>query len=99
VPTFTGEGAVLAIDLERPLAAADAASRLAKVPGLEVVAHDRGALRTRASTGRENVLVGRIRGAARPPGLVLWLAHDTQLLTASNAVRLAERRPAAPPPA
>ena len=67
------------------------------MPGLEVVSHDRAGLRTRASTGRETVLVGRIRDAARAPGLILWIASDTQRLTALNAVRLAELRPAAPP--
>jgi aspartate-semialdehyde dehydrogenase len=96
VPTFTGEGAVLAVDLERALPAAEAAAALAKAPGIEVVSQDRGGLRTRASTGRDSVVVGRIRDAARAPGLVLWLAADTQRLTALNAVRLAELRLALP---
>lgn len=99
IPTFTGEGAVLAVETARPLDAGEVAARLAKVPGLEVVAHDRGGLRTRASTGRDAVLVGRIRPAAGGTGLVLWLAADTQRLTARNAVRLAELRLAAEPDA
>jgi aspartate-semialdehyde dehydrogenase len=99
IPTFTGEGAVLAVDLERPLGAEEAAARLAKAPGLEVVGHDRAGLRTRAATGRDAVVVGRIREAARAPGLVLWIASDTQRLTAANAVRLAELRPDEPAPA
>lgn len=96
IPTFTGEGAVLAIETERPLDADEAAALLAKAPGVEVVTHDRSGLRTRAATGREAVVVGRIRNAARAPGLVLWMASDTQRLTAANAVRLAQLRPAAP---
>ena len=97
IPTFSGEGALLAVETERPLAAAEAATRLAKAPGIEVVSHDRGALRTRASSGRESVLVGRIRDAARSPGLLLWLTADSQRLTALNAVRLAELRTAQGP--
>jgi aspartate-semialdehyde dehydrogenase len=96
IPTFTGEGAVLAVDLERALPAAAAEAALAKAPGIEVASQDRGGLRTRASTGRECVVVGRIREAAREPGLVLWLVADTQRLTALNAVRLAELRLALP---
>jgi len=97
IPTFTGEGAVVAVDTERPLDAGTVAARLAKAPGVEVVAHDRAGLRTRAATGHDAVVVGRIRNAARPQGLVLWIACDTQRLTAANAVRLAQLRPAAPP--
>jgi aspartate-semialdehyde dehydrogenase len=92
VPTFTGEGAVLSVELERPLAPGAAAALLAKAPGVEVVSHDRGGLRTRASTGRASVLVGRIRASATEGGLIVCLAADTQRLTAANAVRLAEAR-------
>jgi len=97
IPTFTGEGAVIRVETARPLAAEEAAARLAKAPGLEVVAHDRAGLRTRAATGRDTVVVGRIRAAARRQGIVLWIASDTQRLTAANAVHLAAPRPAAPP--
>ena len=92
IPTFTGEGAVIVVGLERELSAEAASAHLGKVQGLEVVSLDRGGLRTRATTGRENVVVGRVREAARTPGLILWLASDTQRLTARNAVRLAEQR-------
>ena len=37
-------------------------------------------------------MVGRIRESAGGAGLILWLAVDTQRLTALNAVRLAELR-------
>lgn len=94
VPTFTGEGAVLSIASERTAQASEIAAWLAKAQGVEVVAPGPGGLRTRAATGRESVLVGRIRATAHGR-LRLWLAADTQRLTADNAVRLAERRNAA----
>ena len=94
IPTFTGEGAVLVIATERPVDPSEAAAWLSKAPGVEVLSEDRDALRTRASTGRESVLVGRIRKMS-DGGLQLWLTADTQRLTALNAVRLAERRTAA----
>lgn len=98
IPTFTGEGAVVRVETERPVDPAEVAAWLSKTPGVEVASQDRGALRTRAATGRESVVVGRIR-ATHGGALQLWLAADTQRLTAANAVRLAERRVAAPAPA
>ena len=92
IPTFTGEGASLALETERPLAPGDAAALLAKVPGLEVAEQDLDGLRTRATTGRDEVLVGRMRSASDGAGLLLWLAADTQRLTAENAVALARAK-------
>jgi aspartate-semialdehyde dehydrogenase len=91
IPTFSGEGASLRVETGRPLGPADALACWAKAPGVEVVGPDAGALRTRASAGREAVLVGRVRPGATG-GLLFWLAADTQRLSALNAARLAEAR-------
>jgi len=91
IPTFSGEGASLRVETERPFAPADALDCWAKTPAVEVVGPDAGTLRTRASTGREVVLVGRVRAGAEG-GLLLWLVADTQRLSAQNAARLAEAR-------
>ncbi len=91
IPTFTGEGALLSLGFEAATKPADVEACLGSAAGVEALGANPAALRTRAATGREDVLVGRVR--PQPAGRIqLWLAADTQRLTADNAVRLAERR-------
>lgn len=93
VPTFRGDGAVLAVETERPLAADEARAALAKAPGVRVWPSASGPS-TRTSVGHDGVLVGRVREvSAGGSALQLWLAADHLRLTAANAVKLAEVRP------
>jgi aspartate-semialdehyde dehydrogenase len=93
VPTFSGDGAALTLEFERPLAPDDARSALAKAPGVELWEGTMPGPATRATTGRESVLVGRLRAdPTRERGLMLWLAADSVRLAAMNAVKLAEAR-------
>jgi aspartate-semialdehyde dehydrogenase len=95
VPAFAGEGSVLAIETDRPMAVDEAAQRLAAAPGVDVW-NGEAAPSTREAVGRDEVLVGRLRadetsvdGAG---GLLLWLAADPVRLAASNAVKLLRTR-------
>jgi len=93
VPTFSGDGAALALEFERGLTPDDARSALAKAPGVELWEGITPGPPTRATTGRDSVLVGRVRGdLTKEHGLLLWLAADSVRLAATNAVRLAEAR-------
>ena len=93
VPTFSGDGAALALEFELALASDDARSVLAKAPGVELWEGATPGPATRATTGRDSVLVGRLRAdPTRERGLVLWLAADSVRLAATNAVKLAEAR-------
>jgi aspartate-semialdehyde dehydrogenase len=93
VPTFSGDGAALALEFELALAPDEARSALAKAPGVELWEGATTGPATRATTGRDCVLVGRLRAdPTRERGLVLWLAADSVRLAAMNAVKLAEAR-------
>lgn len=93
VPTFCGHGASLALETAREVRAADAVEALRSAPGVEVWDKGPGPT-TRASAGRSEVLVGRVREDPTRPGrgLLLWLAADALRLAATNAVQLAEAR-------
>ncbi len=93
VPTFAGDAATLWIETEAALDPREARELLAKAPGVELWDLDAEGPNTRATAGRDVVLVGRLR---RDPscerGLLLWLAGDTLRLAAVNGVKLAEAR-------
>ena len=92
VPTFVGEGSVLAIQTARPLSVEDARGILEKAPGVDLSDPGR-APSTREAAGRDRVLVARVR---RDPscerGLLLWLATDGLRLVASEVLRIVETR-------
>jgi len=91
VPTFTGDGAILAIETSRPLALADARALLAKAPGVSVVDEAGAGPSTRTSAGQEEVLVGRLRrDPSHERGLLLWIAADALCVAARNGALLAE---------
>jgi len=93
VPTFSGDGAALALEFELALAPDEARNALAKAPGVELWEAVIPGPATRATTGRDSVLVGRLRAdPTRERGLMLWLAADSVRLAAMNAVKLAEAR-------
>jgi len=93
VPTFSGIGASLAVELARDAAPEDVRAALLEAPGVEL--RDPAALgpTTRDAAARDQVLVGRLRrDPTSPRGMLLWLAADPVRLTATNAVRIAEAR-------
>jgi len=93
VPVFVGQGSTLAIETERPIDPKQAEALLATSPGVEVWEDHADAVTTRAASGRDEVLIGRVR---RDPscenGLLLWVASDALRMAASNAVALAVSR-------
>lgn len=93
VPIFAGVGASLAIETERAATPEELLDVLAKAAGLDLWDDALPGPTTRDPTGRELVLVGRVReDPTREGGLLLWLAADPVRLAAANAVRLAEAR-------
>jgi aspartate-semialdehyde dehydrogenase len=93
VPTFTGDGASLAVETQSALDAARASEILAKATGVSLAQEDPRGPSTRSCSGSELVRVGRVRpDPTAPHGLLLWTAADAVRLAASNAVRLAEAR-------
>ena len=93
VPTFVGFGASVALETERALDPALAEGVLGKAPGLERWDDAADGATLRAASGRDVVLVSRVRrDPSAETGLLLWLACDTLRLAADNAVRLAVSR-------
>ena len=93
VPTFTGDGASLAIETQAALGVVRACEILAKAAGVSLAQDDPRGPSTRSCSGSELVRVGRLRpDPSTAHGLLLWTAADAVRLAASNAVRLAEAR-------
>jgi aspartate-semialdehyde dehydrogenase len=93
VPTFLGLGATLEIETAAPLSAAEAGAALGKARGVDVWSEEVAGPTLRAASGRDTVLVGRVReDSTRGNSLALWLACDPVCLAAANAVKLAEAR-------
>jgi len=93
VPTFSGSGASIAVEVAEELSAGELSELLAKSPGVSLPGDAMRSPTIREAVESETVLVGRIR---RDPscerGLLFWLAADPVRLAASNAVQLAETR-------
>ncbi|HZZ86831.1 MAG TPA: Asd/ArgC dimerization domain-containing protein [Caulobacteraceae bacterium] len=88
VPVFTGHSLSMNVEFERPLSVEDATAILARAPGVALA----DVPNPLAATGRDPVLVGRIR---RDPtvehGLVLFATGDNLRKGAAlNAVQIAE---------
>jgi aspartate-semialdehyde dehydrogenase len=93
VPTFSGLGASLAVELGKPADPADVRAALLDAPGLELWDPEAPGPSTRDAGSRTRVLVGRLRrDPTGPAGVLLWLAADPVRLAATNAVRIAEAR-------
>jgi len=94
VPVFRAHSEAINIETERPLSPERARDILREAPGVEVVddpASGRYPMPLEA-TGRDDVLVGRIRrDASIENGLDLWISGDQLLKGAAlNAVQIAE---------
>jgi aspartate-semialdehyde dehydrogenase len=93
VPTFSGTGASIAVEVGEELSVAELRELLAKAPGVAVPGDEMPSPTLREAVESELVLVGRIRrDPSSERGLLFWLAADPVRLAASNAVRLAESR-------
>jgi aspartate-semialdehyde dehydrogenase len=93
VPVFAGLGAALSIETERDLSAGEAEDLLRKAPGVDLAEEGDTTPTTRAVVGRDEVLVGRLRGdPSAERGLHLWLVADPMRLAASHAIQLAVLR-------
>lgn len=99
VPVYRAHAEAIHAEFARPAGETEARAVLADAPGVRVV-DDRAANRfptPRGASGRDEVLVGRIRAdASRPGGLALFLAGDQiRKGAALNAVQIAEALAAA----
>jgi aspartate-semialdehyde dehydrogenase len=93
VPTFSGTGASVAVEVAEELSAGELSELLVKSPGVAVPGDGMPSPTLREAAESEMVLVGRIRSDPTcERGLLFWLAADPVRLAASNAVRLAESR-------
>jgi len=93
VPTFLGLGSLLHVVTREPLAPDEARGLLTKAPGVELWPETDAGPSLREATGRDEVLVGRLRSDPTVSnGLRLWIASDAVCLAAGNAVKLAEAR-------
>lgn len=94
VPVVNAHSESIALELERPMTPARARELLSRAPGVELV-DDFGAGRYPqpiAASGRDAVLVGRIReDLGNPGGLLMWVVADNLRKGAAlNAVQIAE---------
>jgi len=93
VPTFSGTGASIAVEVAEDLSPAELSELLAKSPGVALPGDAMSSPTIRDAVESELVLVGRIRSdPSSERGLLFWLAADPVRLAANNAVRLAESR-------
>jgi aspartate-semialdehyde dehydrogenase len=93
VPTFVGLGASLCLETREEATASEVADILRKAPGVDIWPEADPGPNTRAATGLDRVLVGRLRrDSSTYRGLQLWLAADPIRLAASHAVQLAAMR-------
>jgi aspartate-semialdehyde dehydrogenase len=94
VPVVNGHSESIAIELERPMTAAEARAILASAPGVKVVDDFAAGLYPTPldADDRDEVLVGRIReDLGNPGGLLLWVVGDNlRKGAATNAVQIAE---------
>jgi aspartate-semialdehyde dehydrogenase len=88
VPVLVGHAQAVWVETAEPLSPAAAREVLSSAPHVEVA----GAPTPREAAGRDEVLVGRIRGdATSKRGLALWIVNDNLRKGAAlNAVQIAE---------
>lgn len=93
VPAFVGQASTLCIETSRPLDPKETLDHLAHADGVELWVQDVLGPNLRAASGRDRVIVGRVRrDHSRGNGLLLWLVADALRLSATNAVALATAR-------
>lgn len=93
VPVVNGHSESVAIECERPISAKQARALIEGAPGVSVVDDGRGAYPTPLdASGRDEVLVGRIRDdLGNPGGVMMWIVGDNlRKGAATNAVQIAE---------
>lgn len=94
VPVANAHAESIAVEFERPLTAARARELLARAPGVELVDDFAEGIYPQPihASGRDAVLVGRVReDIGNPGGLMLWVVGDNLRKGAAlNAVQIAE---------
>jgi aspartate-semialdehyde dehydrogenase len=94
VPVVNAHSESVAIECERPISAQEARALLEGAPGLRVVDDfERGVYPTPLdASGKDDVLVGRIReDLGSPGGVMMWIVGDNlRKGAATNAVQIAE---------
>ena len=92
VPVLNAHAESIAIELERPMTAARARKLLASAAGVELIDDDRGYPQPIHASGRDAVMVGRVReDVGNPGGLLMWVIGDNLRKGAAlNAVQIAE---------
>jgi aspartate-semialdehyde dehydrogenase len=90
VPVYVGQVSALTLTWDRPVDAADAATQLAKAPGVELWNANVEGPNLRAVAGRDVVVASHPEpDAAEPDALFLWAVGDLLRLAAVNAAALA----------
>jgi aspartate-semialdehyde dehydrogenase len=94
VPVVNVHAESIALELERPMSASEARDLLSRAPGVEVVDDFAEGIYPQPiqASGRDAVMVGRIReDVGNPGGILLWVVADNLRKGAAlNAVQIAE---------
>lgn len=92
VPVEVGHALTVNVTFEREVSVDEARAVLAQAPGVRLVEDGRGLPQPSEAAGRDEVLVGRLRGdVSHPRGLNFWAVGDNLRKGAAlNAVQIAE---------
>ena len=92
VPVFYGHAEAVHIECGQPIDAIEAIELLKRTEGVEVFTGEDYPTQVKEATGKDHVMVGRIRNdISHPNGLNLWIVADNvRKGAATNAVQIAE---------
>ncbi|MBE1274771.1 aspartate-semialdehyde dehydrogenase [Enterovibrio baiacu] len=92
VPVFYGHAEAVHIECQQPLDATEAMDLLSRAEGIEVFANEDYPTQVKDATGKDHVMVGRVRNdISHPNGLNLWIVADNvRKGAATNSVQIAE---------
>ncbi|MEI8608423.1 aspartate-semialdehyde dehydrogenase [Enterovibrio norvegicus] len=92
VPVFYGHAEAVHIECQQPLDATEAMDILSRTEGIEVFANEDYPTQVKDATGKDHVMVGRVRNdISHPNGLNLWIVADNvRKGAATNSVQIAE---------
>ncbi len=92
VPVFYGHAEAVHIECRQPIDAIEAMELLSRTDGIEVFYADNYPTQVKEATGKDHVMVGRIRNdVSHPNGLNMWIVADNvRKGAATNSVQIAE---------
>ncbi|MFD2180204.1 aspartate-semialdehyde dehydrogenase [Veronia pacifica] len=92
VPVFYGHAEAVHVECQQPIDATEAMALLSQTEGVEVFANEDYPTQVKDATGKDHVMVGRIRNdISHPNGLNLWVVADNvRKGAATNSVQIAE---------